>query len=300
MTEDLRTLFPDIKIKKDEPLSNYTYTKTGGPGDWVAFPKDVDQVKQLVDFSRQHQMPLTNLGNASNLIVKDGGIAGLTMIMTEMNGIKLDGCNVVAQSGAAYIDVTKFARDHSLTGVEFAAGIPGSVGGAVFMNAGAYGGETKFVVSQAKVMLPDGTIQTLNNQELDFGYRHSAVQDDHGVVLEATFALKKGDKEAITAKMDDLNARRRAKQPLEYPSCGSVFKRPKGHYTGKLVHDAGLQGYTVGGAQVSKKHAGFIVNIGGGTGSDYQAVIKHVQETVKAKFGVQLETEVRIIGRDHK
>ena len=148
MTEDLRTLFPAIKIKKDEPLSNYTYTKTGGPGDWVAFPTSVDQVRQLVDYCRQHQMPLTNLGNASNLIVKDGGIAGLTMIMTEMNTIKLDGDNVIAQAGAAYIDVTKFARDHSLTGVEFAAGIPGSVGGAVFMNAGAYGGETKFVVSR--------------------------------------------------------------------------------------------------------------------------------------------------------
>lgn len=295
---NLMNEFPDINIKQDEPLMNYTYTKTGGPADWLAFPETVDQVKQLVDYVRENKMPLTVLGNASNLIVRDGGIDGLTIILTRMNKIKVDGNNVIAQAGASYINTTIAAKDHDLTGLEFAAGIPGSIGGAVFMNAGAYGGETKFVVTDATVMLPDGTIKHFDNDGLDFGYRHSSVQENHGIVLDATFTLKPGDHDQIAAKMDDLNAQRAAKQPLDLPSCGSVFKRPKGYYAGKLIHDAGLQGYTHGGAQVSTKHAGFIVNIDHGTAADYVAVIHHVQKTVKEKFGVSLETEVRIIGRN--
>lgn len=290
--------FPEIKILQDEPLAHFTYTKTGGPGDFVALPTTTDQVKDLVAFAGDHQIPLTVIGNASNLIVRDGGIEGLTIVTTGMNQITVNGDSITAQSGAAYIEVTKVARDHSLTGLEFAAGIPGSIGGAVFMNAGAYGGETQYVCQSAHILLPDGRVIVQDNQQLDFGYRHSSVQDNHGVVLDATFALQPGKYDDIKAKMDDLNARRAAKQPLDLPSCGSVFKRPKGYFAGKLIHDAGLQGYTVGGAQVSTKHAGFIVNIGHGTGSDYLAVIHHVQETVKAKFGVSLETEVRIIGRD--
>ncbi|MBB1086089.1 UDP-N-acetylmuramate dehydrogenase [Limosilactobacillus fastidiosus] len=298
MAIDLIKEFPKIDIKKQEPLSKYTFTHTGGKADWLAFPESVEQVQQLVDFVRKNNLPLTVIGNASNLIVRDGGIAGLVMIVTKMNQIKVEGDVVKAQAGATYIKTTQVARDHSLTGLEFAAGIPGSVGGAVFMNAGAYGGETQFVVKSATIMLPTGEIQELNNEELDFGYRHSSVQDNNGVVLEASFGLKAGNKEEITAQMDELNARRAAKQPLELPSCGSVFKRPKGYFAGKLIHDSGLQGYTSGGAQVSKKHAGFIVNINNGTATDYLNVIRHVQRVVKEKFGVELETEVRIIGRD--
>ncbi|MBD7895179.1 UDP-N-acetylmuramate dehydrogenase [Limosilactobacillus sp. Sa3CUN2] len=298
MVVDLIKEFPEIDIKKQEPLSKYTFTHTGGKADWLAFPESVEQVQQLVDFARENDIPLTVIGNASNLIVRDGGIAGLVMIVTKMNQIKVEGNIVKAQAGATYIKTTQVARDHSLTGLEFAAGIPGSVGGAVFMNAGAYGGETQFVVKSATIMLPTGEIQELNNEELDFGYRHSSVQDNNGVVLEASFGLKPGNKEEITAQMDNLNARRAAKQPLELPSCGSVFKRPKGYFAGKLIHDSGLQGYTSGGAQVSKKHAGFIVNINNGTATDYLNVIHHVQKVVKEKFGVDLETEVRIIGRD--
>ena len=264
----------------------------------MAFPENVEQVQQLVKFVKKNDIPLTVIGNASNLIVRDGGIAGLVLIVTGMNQIKVEGNNVIAQAGATYIKTTQVARDHSLTGLEFAAGIPGSIGGAVFMNAGAYGGETKFAVKSATIMLPTGEIKELSNEELDFGYRHSSVQDNHGIVLEATFELKPGDKEKITAQMDELNARRAAKQPLELPSCGSVFKRPTGYFAGKLIHDAGLQGYTSGGAQVSKKHAGFIVNIDNGTATDYLNVIHHVQAVVKDKFGVSLETEVRIIGRN--
>ena len=296
MANNLMQEFPDIQILKDEPLSKYTNTKTGGPADWLAFPKDVAEVQKLVQFADANAMPLTVIGNASNLIVRDGGIEGLTMILTQMNGIQVEGNRVIAQAGASYIETTKAARDHSLTGLEFAAGIPGSVGGAIFMNAGAYGGETKNVASEVTAMLPDGTIKHYDNEELDFGYRHSAVQDNHGIVLEAVFDLKLGDQAEITALMDDLNARRAAKQPLELPSCGSVFKRPEGYFAGKLIHDAGLQGYTSGGAQVSTKHAGFIVNVDHGTATDYLNVIHHVQATVKEKFGVSLETEVRIIG----
>ncbi|MCC4514054.1 UDP-N-acetylmuramate dehydrogenase [Limosilactobacillus reuteri] len=294
---NLMNEFPDIEIKQDEPLMNYTYTKTGGPADWLAFPETIDQVKELVDYVREHEMGLTVLGNASNLIVGDGGIDDLTIILTRLNKIEVHDNKVTAQAGASYIATTEAARDSELTGLEFAAGIPGSIGGAVFMNAGAYGGETKNVVSEATVMLPDGTIKHFTNEELDFGYRHSSIQDNNGVVLDATFALEPGKYDDIKARMDDLNERREAKQPLDLPSCGSVFKRPEGYYAGKLIHDAGLQGYTSGGAQVSTKHAGFIVNIDHGTAADYVNVIHHVQKTVKEKFGVDLETEVRIIGR---
>lgn len=294
---NLMNEFPDIEIKQDEPLMNYTYTKTGGPADWLAFPETIDQVKELVDYVREHKMGLTVLGNASNLIVGDGGIDDLTIILTWLNKIEVHDNKVTAQAGASYIATTEAARDSELTGLEFAAGIPGSIGGAVFMNAGAYGGETKNVVSEATVMLPDGTIKHFTNEELDFGYRHSSIQDNNGVVLDATFALEPGKYDDIKARMDDLNERREAKQPLDLPSCGSVFKRPEGYYAGKLIHDAGLQGYTSGGAQVSTKHAGFIVNIDHGTAADYVNVIHHVQKTVKEKFGVDLETEVRIIGR---
>lgn len=296
--ENLTSLFPTIEIKANDRLDQYTYTKTGGPADWVAFPNSVAEVQTLVGFANEEQLPLTVLGNASNLIVKEGGIAGLVLILTKMNQIEVVGQEVTAQAGASYIETTKVARDYSLTGLEFAAGIPGSVGGAVFMNAGAYGGETKDVVKSATVISPIGEITTLTNDELAFGYRHSSVQDSGSIVLSATFALTPGDQATITATMDDLNQRRADKQPLDLPSCGSIFKRPEGYFAGKLIRDAGLQGYTVGGAQVSKKHAGFIVNIGQATATDYLAVIHHVQATVQAKFGVSLETEVRIIGRD--
>lgn len=295
---DLTEQFPTMTIKAHDRLDQYTYTKTGGAADWVAFPKSVAEVQQLVQAAREQAIPVTVLGNASNLIVKEGGIAGLVLILTAMNEISVHDQVVTAQAGASYIETTKVARDHSLTGLEFAAGIPGSIGGAVFMNAGAYGGETKDVIANVTVLMPDGAIKTLTHDELAFGYRYSKVQDLDAIVLAADFALQSGDQAAITAMMDDLNQRRADKQPLELPSCGSVFKRPVGHFAGKLIHDAGLQGYTVGGAQVSQKHAGFIVNVGGATASDYLAVIHHVQAEVKRQFDVDLETEVRIIGRD--
>lgn len=288
--------FPNIQILQHEPLSKYTNTKTGGPADYLAFPQTVTQVEQLLDWANQQQMPLTVIGNASNLIVRDGGIRGLTVILTRMKTIHVLGNQVIAEAGAALIQATEVAYQAGLTGVEFAAGIPGSVGGAVFMNAGAYGGEISEVVSEAQILTRKGQIRTLTNHELNFGYRHSSIQDYNDIVLSATFNLKPGDSEKIRARMDELNRLRASKQPLEYPSCGSVFKRPTGYFTGKLIHESGLQGFQIGGAQVSKKHAGFIINVGGATATDYLNVIHHVQETVFEKFGVHLQTEVRIIG----
>ncbi|KPN82648.1 UDP-N-acetylenolpyruvoylglucosamine reductase [Apilactobacillus kunkeei] len=287
-----------IKLLKNEPLSKYTFTETGGPADLVAFPKNTDEVRELLSMAKRDDLPITVLGNASNLIIKDGGIRGLVIILTEMNEITSHDDLVIAQAGARYIDTTIVAQQHGLTGMEFAAGIPGSIGGAVFMNAGAYGGETAEVIESVTVLTPENEIKTLSNSELDFGYRHSAVQDQDDIVLEATFKLSTGDKDEIQAEMDRLNELRESKQPLDLPSCGSVFKRPEGYFAGKLIHDAGLQGYQSGGAQVSKKHAGFIVNIDNATATDYLDVIKHVQETVYAKNKVHLETEVRIIGQD--
>ncbi|WP_395318047.1 UDP-N-acetylmuramate dehydrogenase [Fructilactobacillus frigidiflavus] len=297
MAIDLCNKFNEIKILKDEPLSNYSWTKTGGKADYLAFPKNYAEAETLLKFTKEHQIPITVLGNASNLIVRDGGIKGLTMILTEMNEIHVDGNYVIAEAGAAYIAATKVAQAAGLTGMEFAAGIPGSIGGGVYMNAGAYGGETEYILKSATILTSTGNIVEMTHDELDFGYRHSSIQDNGDVVLAATFQLEKGNKTLIQAEMDHLNYLRKSKQPLEYPSCGSVFKRPAGHFAGKLIHDAGLQGYRVGGAEVSTKHAGFIVNVGHATATDYLNVIKHVQATVLQASGIHLETEVRIIGR---
>ncbi|AVK62009.1 UDP-N-acetylmuramate dehydrogenase [Lactobacillus sp. CBA3605] len=298
MTQDVLATFPAIEIKKNESLSHYTNTKTGGPADYVAFPKSIDETKTLIDFANAQAMPLTVIGNASNLIVKDGGIRGLTLILTQMNQIHASETTVVAEAGAALITTTKAACQAHLTGLEFAAGIPGSIGGAVFMNAGAYGGEISEVVAEVTVITPAGQLKTLTNVELNFGYRHSTIQDYDDIVVNATFNLKAGNQAQIQARMDELNTLRAAKQPLEWPSCGSVFKRPTGYFTGKLIHDAGLQGTRVGGAEVSKKHAGFIINVDHATATDYLNMIHHIQAVVFEKFGVHLEPEVRIIGED--
>lgn len=296
MTNDLLTL--PIKIKTNEPLSRYTYTKTGGPADYLAFPTTRQELKDLLVRARKQKMPVTTLGNSSNLIIKDGGIRGLVIMLPEFNKIEVKKQQITAEAGAAIIAVTKSASKASLTGLEFAAGIPGSVGGAIFMNAGAYGGEIANVVSSIDEILPDGREVQISGSDLHFGYRHSIVQENHGIVVAATFNLEVGQQPQIQNKMDELNALRRSKQPLEYPSCGSVFKRPQGHFTGPLIIKAGLQGKSIGGAQVSNKHAGFIINTGNATATDYLQLIQLIQKTVKEKFAVQLETEVRIIGED--
>lgn len=298
--EKLIEAMPTINVLLNKPLMDYTYTKTGGPADVLAFPKNKAEVKQLVDYCRENDIPWLVLGNASNLIVKDGGIRGVVIMLTDMTKVTVEKETITAEAGAKLIDTTYVALEHSLTGFEFACGIPGSIGGAVFMNAGAYDGQLQDVFESVDVLLADGTFETWGPEQMNFSYRHSAIQDQPAIVLSAQFKLTQGDHDMIQKRMTELTELRQLKQPLEYPSCGSVFKRPVGHFTGKLIQDAGLQGLKWGGAQISMKHAGFIVNIDQATATDYIELIAHIQQVIKEKFDVTLETEVRIIGEDPK
>lgn len=296
--QTLEALNLNITIEYDQALSKYTYTRTGGPADILAFPKTYQDLAKLLTWARGQQVPITILGNASNLIVKDGGIEGLVLILTDMNQISIEGDRIHAQAGATLISVSQIAADHHLTGLEFACGIPGSIGGAVYMNAGAYGGEVCDVIETVTVMDLEGNISTLTNAECGFSYRHSVFQDQDRIVLGLTFALSPGKVQDIKEKMADLTYQRQSKQPLEYPSCGSVFKRPTGYFTGQLIQEAGLQGYRIGGAEVSRKHAGFIVNVDGASATDYTDLIAYIQTVIWDQYQVKLEPEVRIIGRD--
>lgn len=293
---ELTDKHPDLIIKEDEALANYTYTETGGPADLLFFPQSLAEVSAVIDWTAAKDYPLTILGNASNLIVRDGGIRGVTVILTELNKMEVKNDNILVEAGAAIIDLSELAYENSLTGLEFACGIPGSVGGAVYMNAGAYGGEVKDVIETVTVLTRNGEIKELSNEEMQFRYRNSILQETKDIALSITFKLKPGNKEQIKEQMDELTYLRTSKQPLEYPSCGSVFKRPEGYYTGKLIQDAGLQGLIWGGAQVSTKHAGFIVNIAQATATDYIELIHHIQEVIFKQYGVELEREVHIIG----
>ena len=255
-------------------------------------PRDIIKINEPL----KHDIPVTYLGNGSNIIIREGGIRGIVISLLSLNHIAVSDDAIIAGSGAAMIDVSKAARDHALTGLEFACGIPGSIGGAVYMNAGAYGGEVKDCIDYALCVNEQGDLLKFTNQELELDYRNSIVQQQHLVVLEAAFTLAPGQLDDIQAKMDDLTERRESKQPLEYPSCGSVFQRPPGHFAGKLIQDSNLQGHRIGGVEVSKKHAGFMVNVDNGTATDYENLIHHVQQVVNEKFDVELHREVRIIG----
>ncbi|MTW84621.1 UDP-N-acetylmuramate dehydrogenase [Virgibacillus dakarensis] len=285
-------------VMVDEHLKNHTYTRLGGKADFYVTPETYEQVQQIVKLANKDNIPFTMLGNGSNLIVKDGGIRGIVLNLQKLASITSDGTTVIAQSGARIIDVSRHALAKKLTGLEFACGIPGSVGGALFMNAGAYGGEIKDVLESAVVVNRDGDLLTLAANQLDLEYRSSNIPDNGYIVLEATFSLQNGNYDEIKAVMDDLTFKRESKQPLEYPSCGSVFKRPSGYFAGKLIQDSNLQGKQIGGAQVSLKHAGFIVNKDHASAKQYIDLIHFIQKTVKEKFGVKLEREVKIIGED--
>ena len=293
---ELISKYPAMDIKLNEPLSQYSYTKVGGKADALVFPQTKQEVQQMIEWVETNQVPLTILGNLSNLIVMDGGIRGVVMILTRMNQIQVEGETVIADAGASLIETTQVARDHHLTGLEFACGIPGSVGGAIFMNAGAYGGEIKDLPLEIETLTRTGEFRTYSTQTAQFGYRHSIFQDNHEVVLQVKFQLEPGEIDLIQSEMDRLTELRTSKQPLELPSCGSVFKRPEGHFTGKLIQDAGLQGYRIGGAEISKKHAGFIVNVDHATATDYIELIQFIQHRIWELYQVQLEPEVRIIG----
>ncbi|ALV21901.1 MAG: UDP-N-acetylmuramate dehydrogenase [Carnobacterium sp.] len=298
LIEQMKKVFPNSMIKANEPLSLYTYTETGGPADILVLPKEKEEVAAMVRWINEQQVPLTVLGNASNLIVKDGGIHGVVMVLTEMNDITVNRHQITVQSGARLIDTSYAALEAGLTGLEFACGIPGSIGGAVFMNAGAYEGEVSEVIHTVTILTRDGEIKTLKNKDLEFSYRHSAIQETRDIVLEVEFHLEKGKPADIKKRMEELTFLRESKQPLEYPSCGSVFKRPTGYFTGKLIQEAGLQGKIWGGAQISEKHAGFIVNIAQATATDYIELIAYIQKVILENTGVELVPEVRIIGED--
>lgn len=294
--QDLKSLIPEDIIKVNEPLKRYTYTETGGNADFYLSPTKNEDVQAIVRYAKEKDIPVTYLGNGSNIIIREGGIRGIVISLLSLKHINVSDDAIIAGSGAAIIEVSRAARDHVLTGLEFACGIPGSVGGAVYMNAGAYGGEIKDCIDYALCVNEEGDLIQFTNKELELDYRNSIVQKQHLVVLEAAFTLEPGKLDEIQAKMDDLTERRESKQPLEYPSCGSVFQRPPGHFAGKLIQDSDLQGYRVGGVEVSKKHAGFMVNVDNGTATDYEDLIHHVQKVVKEKFDVELHREVRIIG----
>ncbi|AXJ12957.1 UDP-N-acetylmuramate dehydrogenase [Streptococcus pluranimalium] len=296
MLKEMEEALSGIDIRVDESLKNYTYTKVGGPADYLAFPRNRFELVRLVHFANKHDIPWLVLGNASNLIVRDGGIRGMVIMFDRLKTTTIDGYVMEVEAGANLKETTKVARDHSLTGFEFAAGIPGSVGGAVFMNAGAYWGEIAHVLVSAQILTRDGQVKTLEAKDLKFGYRQSSLQTSGDIVISAKFALKPGDYTVIKQEMDRLNHLRELKQPLEYPSCGSVFKRPPGHFAGQLITEANLKGYRIGGVEVSEKHAGFMINVDNATARDYEDLIAYVIDTVEQTSGITLEREVRIIG----
>ena len=287
-----------IEILFNEPLKQYTYTKVGGEADYLAFPRNHYELKRIVTFANAHEIPWMVLGNSSNIIVRDSGIEGFVIMFDHFHDVRVNGYVIEAEAGSKLIDVTHVARYHSLTGFEFACGIPGSIGGAVYMNAGAYGGEIAHILQSCKVLTPEGEIKTLTAEKLAFGYRHSKIQETGDVVISAKFALAPGNYDQIDQEMARLTHLRELKQPLEYPSCGSVFKRPVGHFAGQLISEAGLKGHRIGGVEVSEKHAGFMINVDHGTAKDYEDLIAHVIATVEKSAGVTLEREVRIIGKD--
>ena len=291
-------MFERFEVLENADMRQYTTLKLGGTADWLAFPRSAAEIAELFAEAGAAGLPVSVIGHGSNLLVLDGGIRGLVIrIDKNMKNIRREGNRLTAAAGAMLGAVAGFAAENGLTGLEFASGIPGTVGGAVTMNAGAYGGEMKDVVVRVDGILPDGTEMSLSGEEMQFGYRRSAVKDLNLIVTEVTMELAEGDPAAIRAKMSELNRQRAEKQPLDVPSAGSTFKRPEGFYAAALIDQCGLKGYSVGGAQVSMKHAGFLVN-SGDSSRDYLELVRTVQRIVRERAGVELETEIRIIGEE--
>ena len=285
------------RVLLDEPMKQHTTFRVGGNADYFVIPQSAEEVKNIVALCKEADMPYYILGNGSNLLVGDKGYRGVIIqIYKEMNHIRIEDDKVFAQAGALLSRVGTATLEAELTGFEFAAGIPGTVGGAVVMNAGAYGGEMKDIIASATVLTQDGDIITINKEDLELGYRTSVIAKKGYVVLEAEYQLQKGDKEAIRARMDELKVQRVTKHPLEYPSAGSTFKRPEGYFAGKLIQDAGLRGFQVGGAEVSEKHCGFVINKDQATAADIQELMRQVSDKVMQEFGVKLEPEVKTLG----
>jgi len=293
----LRQIVGEENVLLDEPMSEHTTFEVGGPAAIFAMPESVEQVRDVIAACDEAGVERFVLGMGSDLLVADEGFDGVIVSLSEgLQNVSVEGDVMGCQAGVSLKEAAQMACELGLSGLEFACGIPGSVGGAVFMNAGAYDGCMADVLREVRVLGPDGSIATLGVDELELGYRTSRVRTEGLVVLDASFDLRPADPEGIREVMDDLTRRREEKQPLELPSAGSTFKRPEGYFAGKLITDAGLKGYQVGGAAVSTKHAGFVVNVGGATAADVHAVIEHVQDEVRRQFGVELEPEVRFLG----
>lgn len=294
----LATKISESNIKENEYMSNHTTFKIGGQAELFVAPTTAEELVYAIKVCKEHQVPYYIIGNGSNLLVPDEGLEGVVIeVYKNLNTIEIENGVITAYAGALLSKIAQTALDNSLTGFEFAHGIPGTLGGAVAMNAGAYGGEMKDVLLEATVIDEEGEVQILSLEELNLGYRTSIVSQKGYTVVAAKIKLEMGEVETIKAYMKDLAGRRRDKQPLEYASAGSTFKRPEGYFAGKLIMDSGLRGYQIGGAQVSDKHCGFIINTGNATCKDVKDLIAHVQKEVKNQFGVELETEVKMIGR---
>lgn len=297
LVKKLTSVLGEERVLIDELMSNHTSFKIGGPADVMVFPSNSTQLGEIIKLFISSKTPYMVMGNGTNLLVSDKGIRGVVVkIYNNMDNYSVDGEHIEFEAGMLISKASKIALQHSLSGLEFAEGIPGTVGGAVTMNAGAYIGEMSMVVHQTDYMDSNGNIITVAGQQHDFSYRTSIIQKTKGIVLKTRLKLNKGDSSKIEELMNDFNFKRRDKQPLEWPSAGSVFKRPKGHFVGKLVDDCGLRGYSIGDARVSDKHSGFIINTGAATCKDVLELIKHIQSTVKERFDVELEPELRIIG----
>lgn len=283
-------------IRLNEPMKNHTSFKVGGPVDILLMPQTKQEVGEALAICRESAIPLYVIGNGSNLLVQDGGVRGIILQTKGLKQVTVQGETLMAEPGISLKDLADIALEEELTGLEFASGIPGSLGGAVTMNAGAFDGEMKNIIESIDVITENGNINTIPVEACDFGYRKSVLQKYNWVLVGINLALKKGDYHEIKEKMLDFNTRRQDKQPLEYPSAGSTFRRPEGYYAGKLVQDAGFRGYSIGGAQVSEKHSGFVINKGDATAADILGLISTIQAGVKEKFGVDLKTEVIVIG----
>lgn len=297
--DEIKNILPAERFLIEEPMKKHTTFKIGGPADYLIFPSSMQEVTLIFDLLRKYKIPFTVLGNGSNVLVLDKGIRGAVVkFNSPMSWIRQEGNTIIAGAGALLKDVSQFAADCGLTGMEFAIGIPGSIGGAVFMNAGAYDGEMKLIVSGVRAAAASGKLVAYSHDELDFGYRHSVFQDNGQAICEVEISLQPGDPAAIREKMDSFTERREKKQPLEMPSAGSTFKRPEGYFAGTLIEQTGLKGFSVGGAQISAKHAGFVVNSGEATATDVLNLIHEVQRRVYEKNGVKLFPEVRILGEE--
>lgn len=295
--DTLKSFVPEENIRLNEPMAQHTTFRIGGPADCMIDLEDTDQLIKVQSYLQKIEMPIFVLGNGSNLLVSDKGYKGVVLrIGNKMNKITVDGNRIIARAGAQMAQVARVAYEHGLTGLEFSSGIPGTVGGGVVMNAGAYGGEMSQVVNKVTVVNQESEIMELSNETMEFGYRKSTIKNQPFIVTEVEFLLTEGDPATIKATMEALSCKRREKQPLEYPSAGSTFKRPEGHFAGELIMNCDLRGYAVGGAKVSDKHCGFLINYGNATAEDVMTLIHHVQEQVSDKYHVYLEPEVVFLG----